>query len=181
MMTGLLMWNIHFKALVIQRSLPFISHCFWHTFNENIWTEIAPISFCRGLIVLNSDDTYYLEPITGQEILHHTFYRTEDLSIKTGTCGHSHQTGHLSLFSGHLKPLHQRVSQKWNHFDLWVCLPCHHIIYVNVDIYRVHFIKTDVMQKSLFNQSFPQVTKVSFSKAALTSLYLHFVLWSLGK
>uniref|UniRef100_A0A9J7YJ84 ADAM metallopeptidase domain 19a n=1 Tax=Cyprinus carpio carpio TaxID=630221 RepID=A0A9J7YJ84_CYPCA len=53
--------------------------------------------------------TYYLEPIGGQEVLHHTFYRTEDLPVKTGTCGHSHQTGHISLFSGHLKPLHQRV------------------------------------------------------------------------
>uniref|UniRef100_A0A671NRP1 ADAM metallopeptidase domain 19a n=1 Tax=Sinocyclocheilus anshuiensis TaxID=1608454 RepID=A0A671NRP1_9TELE len=48
-----------------------------------------------GLIVLNSNDTYYLEPIRGQEVLHHTFYRTEDLPIKTGTCGHSHQTGHI--------------------------------------------------------------------------------------
>uniref|UniRef100_A0A9J7ZTT2 ADAM metallopeptidase domain 19a n=1 Tax=Cyprinus carpio carpio TaxID=630221 RepID=A0A9J7ZTT2_CYPCA len=45
----------------------------------------------------------------GQEVLHHTFYRTEDLPIKTGTCGHSHQNGHTSLFTGHLKPLHQRV------------------------------------------------------------------------
>ncbi|KAI2662380.1 Disintegrin and metalloproteinase domain-containing protein 12 [Labeo rohita] len=68
-----------------------------------------------GLIILNSNDTYYLEPVGGQEVLHHTFYRTEDLPIKTGTCGHSHQTGHISLFSSHLKPLHQRFAS-WHFF-----------------------------------------------------------------
>uniref|UniRef100_A0A8C1I6M6 ADAM metallopeptidase domain 19a n=1 Tax=Cyprinus carpio TaxID=7962 RepID=A0A8C1I6M6_CYPCA len=87
--------------------------------------DITPISFCRGLIVLNSNDTYYLEPIRGQEVLHHTFYRTEDLPIKTGTCGHSHQNGHISLFTGHLKPLHQRVTKsmhlfvRLDHFACW--------------------------------------------------------------
>lgn len=67
-------------------------------------------SFPRGLIVLNSSDTYYLEPVEGQEILHHVFYRTDDLPIKGGTCGHGHETGHKGLLSGLLKPLHQRVS-----------------------------------------------------------------------
>lgn len=60
--------------------------------------------------MLNSNDTYYLEPEGGQEILHHTFYHTDQLPIKGGTCGHGHQTGHRALFNGLIKPLHQRVS-----------------------------------------------------------------------
>uniref|UniRef100_A0A8C1C8H0 ADAM metallopeptidase domain 19a n=1 Tax=Cyprinus carpio carpio TaxID=630221 RepID=A0A8C1C8H0_CYPCA len=96
-------------------------HCFYHgrvRGHADSWVALSTCLGMRGLIVLNSNDTYYLEPIRGQEVLHHTFYRTEDLPIKTGTCGHSHQNGHTSLFTGHLKPLHQRVSQKFN-FHLW--------------------------------------------------------------
>uniref|UniRef100_A0A673J519 ADAM metallopeptidase domain 19a n=1 Tax=Sinocyclocheilus rhinocerous TaxID=307959 RepID=A0A673J519_9TELE len=91
--------------------------CFYHgrvRGHADSWVALSTCLGMRGLIVLNSNGTYYLEPIGGQEVLHHTFYRTEDLPVKTGTCGHSHQTGHISLFSGHLKPLHQRVSQKLN-------------------------------------------------------------------
>lgn len=60
--------------------------------------------------MLNSNDTYYLEPVEGQEILHHIFYHTDDLPIEGGTCGHGHETGRKGLLSGLLKPLHQRVS-----------------------------------------------------------------------
>ncbi|XP_052457251.1 disintegrin and metalloproteinase domain-containing protein 33 [Carassius gibelio] len=86
-------------------------HCFYHgrvKGHADSWVALSTCLGMRGLIVLNSNDTYYLEPVRGQEVLHHTFYRTEDLSIKTGTCGHSHQTGHISRFTS-LKPLHQRV------------------------------------------------------------------------
>uniref|UniRef100_A0A4W4GQU0 ADAM metallopeptidase domain 19a n=1 Tax=Electrophorus electricus TaxID=8005 RepID=A0A4W4GQU0_ELEEL len=47
-----------------------------------------------------------------REILHHAFYHTDDLPVNGGTCGHGHQAGHQSLFSGLLKPLHQRVFMK---------------------------------------------------------------------
>ncbi|KTG00427.1 hypothetical protein cypCar_00005128 [Cyprinus carpio] len=90
-------------------------HCFYHgrvRGHADSWVALSTCLGMRGLIVLNSNDTYYLEPIRGQEVLHHTFYRTEDLPIKTGTCGHSHQNGHTSLFTGHLKPLHQRFRKQ---------------------------------------------------------------------
>uniref|UniRef100_A0AAR2JPS4 ADAM metallopeptidase domain 19a n=1 Tax=Pygocentrus nattereri TaxID=42514 RepID=A0AAR2JPS4_PYGNA len=61
-------------------------------------------------VVLFSNETYYLEPEGEQEILHHTFYHTDDLPVKGGTCGHGHQTGPENMFGGLLKPLHQRVS-----------------------------------------------------------------------
>ncbi|XP_017327522.1 disintegrin and metalloproteinase domain-containing protein 33 [Ictalurus punctatus] len=89
-------------------------HCFYHGSVKNhssSWVALSTCSGVRGLIVLNSSDTYYLEPVEGQEILHHIFYHTDDLPIKGGTCGHGHETGHKGLLSGLLKPLHQRVKR----------------------------------------------------------------------
>ncbi|KAF7706456.1 hypothetical protein HF521_019710 [Silurus meridionalis] len=89
-------------------------HCFYHGSvrdHSSSWVALSTCSGVRGLIVLNSSDTYYLEPVEGQEILHHTFYHTDDLPITGGTCGHGHETGHKSLLSGLFKPLHQRVKR----------------------------------------------------------------------
>ncbi|XP_072543692.1 disintegrin and metalloproteinase domain-containing protein 19 isoform X2 [Salminus brasiliensis] len=89
-------------------------HCFYHgrvKGHSSSWVALSTCSGVRGLIVLNSSETYYLEPEGGQEILHHTFYHTDNLPIKGGTCGHGHQTGHENLFSSLLKPLHQRVKR----------------------------------------------------------------------
>ncbi|KAI7814963.1 putative disintegrin and metalloproteinase domain-containing protein 19, partial [Triplophysa rosa] len=100
------------NGLPITQTNNHTDHCFYHgkvRGHTDSWVALSTCLGMRGLIVLNSNDTFYLEPIGGQEVLHHTFYRTEHLPIKSGTCGHGHQTGHLSLFSGHLKPLHQRV------------------------------------------------------------------------
>uniref|UniRef100_A0A8C1G6V6 ADAM metallopeptidase domain 19a n=1 Tax=Cyprinus carpio TaxID=7962 RepID=A0A8C1G6V6_CYPCA len=100
------------NGLPVTQTSNHTDHCFYHgrvRGHADSWVALSTCLGMRGLIVLNSNDTYYLEPIRGQEVLHHTFYRTEDLPIKTGTCGHSHQNGHISLFTGHLKPLHQRV------------------------------------------------------------------------
>ncbi|XP_026124477.1 disintegrin and metalloproteinase domain-containing protein 33 [Carassius auratus] len=100
------------NGLPVTQTSNHTDHCFYHGRvggHTDSWVALSTCLGMRGLIVLNSNDTYYLEPIGGQEVLHHTFYRFEDLPVKTGTCGHSHHTGHISLFSGHLKPLHQRV------------------------------------------------------------------------
>ncbi|XP_062850302.1 disintegrin and metalloproteinase domain-containing protein 33 isoform X2 [Trichomycterus rosablanca] len=92
----------------------YTDHCFYHggvRGYSSSWVALSTCSGVRGLIVLNTNDTYYLEPEGGQEILHHTFYHTDQLPIKGGTCGHGHQTGHRGLFSGLIKPLHQRVKR----------------------------------------------------------------------
>ncbi|XP_047674694.1 disintegrin and metalloproteinase domain-containing protein 19 [Tachysurus fulvidraco] len=89
-------------------------HCYYHGSvkdHSSSWVAVSTCSGVRGLIVLNSSETYYLEPVKGQEILHHVFYHTDDLPIKGGTCGHGHETGHKGLLSGLLKPLHQRVKR----------------------------------------------------------------------
>uniref|UniRef100_H2ZS15 ADAM metallopeptidase domain 19a n=1 Tax=Latimeria chalumnae TaxID=7897 RepID=H2ZS15_LATCH len=41
----------------------------------------------RGLIVLNSNLSYYLEPLLTSELQHHMLYRTEHLPIRGGSCG----------------------------------------------------------------------------------------------
>ncbi|KAG7330287.1 hypothetical protein KOW79_006509 [Hemibagrus wyckioides] len=89
-------------------------HCYYHGSvkdHSSSWVAVSTCSGVRGLIMLNSNDTYYLEPVEGQEILHHIFYHTDDLPIEGGTCGHGHETGHKGLLSGLLKPLHQRVKR----------------------------------------------------------------------
>ncbi|KAF5902493.1 disintegrin and metalloproteinase domain-containing protein 33-like, partial [Clarias magur] len=89
-------------------------HCFYHGSvkdHSSSWVALSTCSGVRGLIALNSNDTYYLEPVEGQEVLHHIFYHTDDLPIKGGTCGHGHETGHKGLLSDFLKPLHQRVKR----------------------------------------------------------------------
>uniref|UniRef100_A0AAY3ZYD2 ADAM metallopeptidase domain 19a n=1 Tax=Denticeps clupeoides TaxID=299321 RepID=A0AAY3ZYD2_9TELE len=87
-------------------------HCYYHgqvQGHDESWVAVSTCSGVRGLIVLNSNDTYYLEPREGQDSLYHTFYHTEDLKIKGGACGHWDQTGQSKLISGLLQPLHQRV------------------------------------------------------------------------
>ncbi|XP_076828995.1 disintegrin and metalloproteinase domain-containing protein 19 isoform X2 [Brachyhypopomus gauderio] len=89
-------------------------HCFYHgrvRGHSSSWTALSTCVGVRGLVVLNSSDAFYLEPVGGQEILHHAFYHTDDLPIKGGACGHGHQAGRESPFSGLLKPLHQRVKR----------------------------------------------------------------------
>ncbi|KAL7875897.1 hypothetical protein AOLI_G00108600 [Acnodon oligacanthus] len=89
-------------------------HCFYHGHvrdHSSSWVALSTCSGVRGLIVLSSNETYYLEPEGEQEILHHTFYHTDDLPVKGGTCGHGHQTGPENLLGGLLKPLHQRVKR----------------------------------------------------------------------
>ncbi|XP_045066658.1 disintegrin and metalloproteinase domain-containing protein 33, partial [Coregonus clupeaformis] len=90
----------------------YTDHCFYHGHvrgHIDSWVALSTCSGVRGLIALNSNDTYYLEPIRGLDFLHHSLVNAEDLPIRGGTCGHGHQTGHPNLLSGLLKPLHQRV------------------------------------------------------------------------
>ncbi|XP_036372726.1 disintegrin and metalloproteinase domain-containing protein 33-like [Megalops cyprinoides] len=87
-------------------------HCFYHGYvsgHANSWVALSTCSGIRGLIVLNVNDSYYLEPAGGRDSPHHVIYRTEHLPTRGGTCGHGHQIGHSGVISSLLKPLHQRV------------------------------------------------------------------------
>lgn len=81
----------------------------------------------RGLISLNSRDSYYLEPIGGGvDPLHHTLLSAEELPIKGGNCGHSHHTAQSNHISDLLRPFNLRVSepsvqQKWVEVMLLIC------------------------------------------------------------
>lgn len=90
----------------------YTDHCFYHgrvRGHTESWVALSTCSGMRGLISLNSNDTYYLEPIGGQDSLRHSLSSTGQLAIRGGTCGQGHPTGHPDLISGLLQPLHQRV------------------------------------------------------------------------
>ncbi|XP_010886272.2 disintegrin and metalloproteinase domain-containing protein 33 [Esox lucius] len=92
----------------------YTDHCFYHgrvRGHTDSWVAISTCSGVRGLIGLNSNNTYYLEPIGGLDSLHHSLVSAEDVPIRGGACGHGHQTGHPNLLSDLLKPLHQRVKR----------------------------------------------------------------------
>lgn len=64
----------------------------------------------RGLISLNTSDTYYLEPISNVDPVRHSLMSAKELPIKGGNCGHSHHTTHLDQITELLRPFHSRVS-----------------------------------------------------------------------
>uniref|UniRef100_A0AAZ3QAW1 ADAM metallopeptidase domain 19a n=1 Tax=Oncorhynchus tshawytscha TaxID=74940 RepID=A0AAZ3QAW1_ONCTS len=127
-------------------------HCFYHGHvrgHMDSWAALSTCSGVRGLIALNSNDTYYLEPIRGLDSLHHSLVSADDLPIRGGTCGHGHQTGHPNLLSGLLKPLHQRVRRNawgttkymelyivWSYSLLFLWGKCVWLCYVVVQFYR---------------------------------------------
>ncbi|KAJ8407632.1 hypothetical protein AAFF_G00274890 [Aldrovandia affinis] len=87
-------------------------HCFYHGYVRGYtdsWVALSTCSGVRGLIVLNANDSYYLEPTRGLDSPHHRIYRTEHLPLRGGACGHGHWMGPTGLVSSLLKPLHQRV------------------------------------------------------------------------
>ncbi|XP_023687174.1 disintegrin and metalloproteinase domain-containing protein 33 [Paramormyrops kingsleyae] len=87
-------------------------HCYYHGLvvgHADSWVALSVCSGVRGLIVLNMNDSYYLEPIRGLDSRHHVIYHTKHLEMQGGSCGHGQQTGHSGLFPSFLKPLHQRV------------------------------------------------------------------------
>ena len=59
---------------------------------------------------MNSSDTYYLEPISSVDPLHHSLLNAEDLPVKGGSCGHGHHSTQFHHISNLLRPFHSRVS-----------------------------------------------------------------------
>ncbi|KAL0970486.1 hypothetical protein UPYG_G00242700 [Umbra pygmaea] len=100
------------EGLPVTMATNHTDHCFYHgdvKGHADSWVTISTCSGFRGLIGLNANITYYLQPIRQLDSLHHSLISVEDLSIKGGTCGHGHQMRRPDLLSGLLKPLHQRV------------------------------------------------------------------------
>ncbi|XP_033869581.2 disintegrin and metalloproteinase domain-containing protein 33-like [Acipenser ruthenus] len=91
-------------------------HCFYHgqvRGHTDSWVALSTCIGVRGLIVLNANNSYYLEPMGERDTAGHMIYRTEHLPVRGGTCGHDHsspESGSNTVDIAHLiKPLHQRV------------------------------------------------------------------------
>ncbi|XP_075943338.1 disintegrin and metalloproteinase domain-containing protein 33 isoform X1 [Anarhichas minor] len=92
----------------------YTGHCFYHGHvrgHPESWVALSTCSGVRGLISLNSSDTYYLEPISGVDPLYHSLWSAEDLPIKGGHCGHGHHTTQSNHISNLLRQVHSRVKR----------------------------------------------------------------------
>ncbi|XP_069579634.1 disintegrin and metalloproteinase domain-containing protein 19, partial [Brachyistius frenatus] len=90
----------------------YTDHCFYHGHvrgHPDSWVAVSTCSGVRGLISLNSTDSFYLEPVSAVNPLHHSLLRADQLSIKAGSCGHD---GHRAAgVSDLLRTLRSRVSR----------------------------------------------------------------------
>eukprot|EP00064_Thunnus_orientalis_P013585 superscaffoldBa00002239_g13624 len=92
----------------------YTDHCFYHGHvrgHPESWVALSTCSGVRGLITLNSSDTYYLEPISSVDPLHHSLLNAEDLPVKGGSCGHGHHSTQFHHISNLLRPFHSRVKR----------------------------------------------------------------------
>ncbi|KAF0044916.1 hypothetical protein F2P81_001445 [Scophthalmus maximus] len=92
----------------------YTDHCFYHGHvrgHPESWVALSTCSGVRGLISLNSSDTYYLEPMSDVDPHHHSLLRAEELPIKGGNCGHGHHTAQSNHISDLLRPFHSRVKR----------------------------------------------------------------------
>ncbi|XP_061768398.1 disintegrin and metalloproteinase domain-containing protein 33 isoform X1 [Nerophis ophidion] len=96
----------------------YTDHCFYHGHvggHPHSWVALSTCSGVRGLISLNSNNTFYLEPMARPGPPHHHSLQTVDqLEFNGGTCGQGyHRT--VSTLSSHIANLltahHSRVKR----------------------------------------------------------------------
>ncbi|XP_063313611.1 disintegrin and metalloproteinase domain-containing protein 33-like [Pelobates fuscus] len=91
-------------------------HCYYHGQIQGHQESSVAISTCagiRGLIVLNRNNSFYLEPLAVPGHRTHMLYRTEHLPLSEGSCGHGSHVGqatdHLNSFLS--QPSHHRMKR----------------------------------------------------------------------
>ncbi|XP_019408103.1 PREDICTED: disintegrin and metalloproteinase domain-containing protein 33, partial [Crocodylus porosus] len=93
-------------------------HCYYHGHvrgYKGSWVVISTCSGISGLIVLSSNDSYYLKPLGSPDPEHHVLYRAEHLPVEGGICGHSEHFGsNIADLIRVVKPARQRVRR-----DAW--------------------------------------------------------------
>ncbi|XP_063326405.1 disintegrin and metalloproteinase domain-containing protein 33 isoform X1 [Pelmatolapia mariae] len=92
----------------------YTDHCFYHGHvrkHPDSWVALRTCSRFRGLISLNSSDTYYLEPISSVDPVYHSLLSTKELPIKGGNCYHTHHTTQPNLISNLLTSFHSRIKR----------------------------------------------------------------------
>uniref|UniRef100_H2M9X2 ADAM metallopeptidase domain 19a n=1 Tax=Oryzias latipes TaxID=8090 RepID=H2M9X2_ORYLA len=90
------------------------NHCFYHGHvrgHPHSWVGISTCSGFRGLISLNSSDTFYLEPLSDEASVRHSLRSTKHLPITGGSCAHPHHTSAFNLSSDWFPSHHSRVKR----------------------------------------------------------------------
>ncbi|XP_061525007.1 disintegrin and metalloproteinase domain-containing protein 33 isoform X1 [Phycodurus eques] len=92
----------------------YTDHCFYHgnvRGHPDSWVALSTCSGVRGLISLNFNNTFYLEPKVGHR---HSLLPADQLELKGGDCGQGHHSALSNHISRLLRPHHLRVKR-----DTW--------------------------------------------------------------
>ncbi|OCT96547.1 hypothetical protein XELAEV_18008753mg [Xenopus laevis] len=76
-------------------------HCYYHGYVRDYEDSSVALTTCSGisgLIVLSTNDSYYLKPLEVPVKETHTLVRTEHLPIKGGSCGHDGPSGSTASY-----------------------------------------------------------------------------------
>nr|AAI69959.1 A disintegrin and metalloprotease domain 13 [Xenopus laevis] len=105
-------------------------HCYYHGQVENYDESSVALTTCSGisgLIVLSTNNSYYLKPleVPGKET--HTLVRTEHLLIKEGSCGHDGHSGSTASYlqeftapSSHHHRVRRNVWRSQKYMELFI-------------------------------------------------------------
>ncbi|XP_071610031.1 disintegrin and metalloproteinase domain-containing protein 33 [Heliangelus exortis] len=94
-------------------------HCYYHGHVQGYggsWVVLSTCSGIRGLIVLSTNTSYYLNPLETPELgHHHLIHRAEHLPIRAGTCGHGDGLGTtIAAITQLFRPLpHREKRDAW--------------------------------------------------------------------
>ncbi|XP_053715816.1 disintegrin and metalloproteinase domain-containing protein 33 [Synchiropus splendidus] len=92
----------------------YTDHCFYHGHvrgHPDSWVAVSTCFGVRGLISLDSNVTYYLEPIGREDPQHHSLQHTEELTVQGGSCGHTQHTSESGHVASLLRPFYSRVKR----------------------------------------------------------------------
>ncbi|XP_053560344.1 disintegrin and metalloproteinase domain-containing protein 33 [Bombina bombina] len=113
-------------------------HCYYHgevRGHQESWVTLSTCSGIRGVIVLNTNDSYYLTPLAVPGHRTHMMYRTEQLNITGGSCEHeghyAGRTSHLSEFisQGDHHRMKRNVWGAQKYMELFIVAD--HTLYIN--------------------------------------------------
>ncbi|XP_059501331.1 disintegrin and metalloproteinase domain-containing protein 33-like [Stegostoma tigrinum] len=93
-------------------------HCLYHghvSGYPHSWLTLTLFSGLSGIVVMDTKNSYYLQPIRQHGSHHHIIYRTEHLPIRAGTCGNlGNNQSDISMIKEFVHQRHRFRRDSWN-------------------------------------------------------------------